>query len=123
MRKITSEGGSEVYVAEVLAYNLRVRDPWTIGDVIRKARKKRAWDQQRLGEEALRFKITGHEQKINKATISKLEGPNPYTSEFGVVWRVLATLELSFADIEGRIESPFIQESAPAKTSTGRSRG
>lgn len=100
-----------------------VRSQFTIGDVIRKARKARGWDQQRLGEEAIRFQIFGNESKINKATISKLEGKNPYTSEFGVVWRVLATLGLTFGEVERTVGSPFLdQQSAPAKASASRSR-
>lgn len=105
--------GSGVYGAHYVAYNVRVPERFTIGDVIRKERKKRGWDQQRLGEEAAHFKIVGKETKINKATISKLEGPNPYTSELGVVWRVLATLGISFADVERLTDSPFLAQPQP----------
>lgn len=119
-----STAGSDVYEASSVAYNGQVRGTFTIGDMIRKARKERHWDQQRLGEEALRFQIVGNEKKINKATISKLEGSNPYTSEFGVVWRVLATLGLSFTDVERIVGPPFLVEhkAGPAKASSGRSR-
>jgi len=116
-------GGAEVYEPQNIAYNGAMRGAFTIGDVIRKARKDRKWDQERLGAEAVKFQITGREKKINKATISKIEGANPYTSEFGVVWRVLAALGLSFADIEQRIGSPFLEHrEAPTKTSMGRRR-
>lgn len=100
-------GSSGIYGAGAIAYNQRMRGGFTIGDVIRKARNQRGWDQTRLGNEAAKFQITGEEGRINKATISKIESANPYTSELGIVWRVLAALDLSFADVERMTGRPF----------------
>ena len=115
--------GTCVYEPSRIAYNDGVRTGFTIGDVIRQARKRRGWNQERLGAETLRFKILGNEKPVNKATISKIEGADPYTSEFGVVWRVLAALDISFTEIEERVGSPFLeQHAAPDKTSARRRR-
>lgn len=113
--------GSSVYAATVIAYNVRVRK-FTVGDVIRKARKDKKWDQERLGREALRFQISGDETKVNKATISKIEGKNPYTSEFGVIWRVLAALDLTFADVERLTGAPFIEAPGEGSVPTTKRR-
>jgi len=93
-------------------YNWNVSD-FTIGDVIRKSRMARRWSQTKLGEEAARFQIGTGGTAVNKSTVSKVERA-PYTSELGTVWRLLAALNLTFADVEKRIGAPFtIEKRAP----------
>lgn len=112
-------GGSTIYAPRVGLYNPTVAHDFTFGDVIRKARKAKRWSQSRLGEEAKRFPLRADDVKINKSTVSKVE-TDPYTSEFGTVWRLLAALGLTFADAERRIESPFDVPQEP--TTTGKKR-
>ena len=78
---------------------------FSIGDVIRKAREARRWNQTRLGQEAARFLIRESDAAIDKSTVSKVER-DPYTSELGTVWRLLAAVGLTFADVESRVSSP-----------------
>lgn len=106
---------SGIYEADGIAYKVCMRGRFTIGDVVRKARKERGWDQTRLGAEAAKFQIVGDEGRVNKATISKIESGNPYTSELGVIWRVLAALDLSFAEVERASGSPFKDRPASEK--------
>lgn len=80
----------------------------SVGDVIRKARDDRGWSQTRLGQEAERFQLQ-RASPINPNTISKIER-DPYTSEFGTVWRLLAALGLTLADAERQIGSPFLKQ-------------
>lgn len=80
---------------------------FTLGDVIRKARMGRRWNQTRLGAEAAKYQLRGRDVAINKSTVSKVE-KDPYTSEFGTVWRLLAALHLKFSDVEKRVGHPFI---------------
>lgn len=82
---------------------------FTIGDVIRKARKGRKWNQQRLGKEAGKYLLHPGQKKIDKTTVSKVE-TDPYTSEFGTVWRLAAAVGLTLAAIERRVESPFLSD-------------
>src|SRR6266498_4083486 len=89
-------------------YNLTVSSDFTIGDVIRKARIARRWSQTRLGEEAGRYQIGDAAGPINKSTVSKVER-DPYTSELGTVWRLLIALNLTFAEVESRIATPFVE--------------
>lgn len=96
-----------LYEATPPPYNCRVVERFTIGDVIRKARQAKRWSQTKLGVEAARFQLSeGTQQKINKSTVSKVE-KDPYTSELGTVWRLLATLNLTFSDVESRLGIPF----------------
>ena len=95
------------YTASEGLYNLQVSD-FTIGDVIRKSRTARRWSQTKLGKEAASFQIGTGTKPINKSTVSKVER-EPYTSELGTVWRLLAALNLTFADIEHRIGMPFAE--------------
>jgi len=80
---------------------------FTLGDVIRKARQKRRWSQTKLGEQAAKFLIHEDDGQINKSTVSKIEN-DPYTSELGTVWRLLAALDLDFTDVEKRVGRPFL---------------
>jgi transcriptional regulator with XRE-family HTH domain len=75
---------------------------FTVGDVIRKARVGRRWNQKRLGDEATRFPLVGQTRPIDKGTVSKVER-DPYGSKFGTVWRLLAALNLTLADAEQQI--------------------
>jgi len=75
---------------------------FTIGDVIRKARRARRWNQARLGQEAATFPIPGQTKPIDKGTVSKVEG-DPYGSKFGTVWRLLAAVDLTLTDAEREI--------------------
>jgi transcriptional regulator with XRE-family HTH domain len=81
---------------------------WTIGDVIRKERVERGWNQERLGREAEKYALRESDVAINKNTVSKVEN-EPYSSELGTVWRLLAALSLTFAEVEQRIDPPFIE--------------
>lgn len=74
--------------------------------MIRKARKLRHWNQERLGLEAKKFTFDGAAPAIDKSTVSKIEN-DPFSSEFGTVWRLVAALGLTLADVERRIASPF----------------
>lgn len=75
---------------------------FTVGDVIRKARHERRWNQQRLGTEAAKFALPGQHGPVDKGTVSKIER-DPYGSKFGTVWRLLAALALSLTDVEREI--------------------
>lgn len=111
-------GDSSVYAAENVEYNLLMLPSLTIGDVIRKARRLRRWNQERLGKEAERYKIRGDEPKINKSTVSKVE-TDPYSSELGTVWRLVAALGLSLSEIEGEVSTPFAgRAKAPTKNAS-----
>jgi len=94
-------------MAEVL-YNARVPHDFTIGDVIRKARTSRHWSQTKLGSEAARFVIDETEKRINKSTVSKVE-KDPYSSELGTIWRLMATLGLKFTDVERKVSTPIVE--------------
>ena len=89
---------SEVYTHTNGLYTDSVRG-FTLGDVIRKARRDRRWNQERLGEEAGYFPLGQQTRAIDKGTVSKVER-DPYGSKFGTVWRLLAALNLSLADAE-----------------------
>lgn len=82
---------------------------WTIGDVIRKERDARGWNQIKLGQEAGRYVLKRSDKPINKNTVSKVE-KQPYSSKLGTVWRLLATLGLTFSEVEQRLsKAPFIE--------------
>jgi hypothetical protein len=100
-------------------YNWRVASDFTIGDVIRKSRKARRWSQTKLGIEAAHFQIGTGDAPINKSTVSKVEH-EPYTSELGTVWRLLTALNLTFAEVERRVGTPFVER---RKVSARRSAG
>jgi hypothetical protein len=99
-------------------YNCAVPRNFHIGDFIRVARKVRKWNQEKLGLEAARFPIDKSIGKIDKSTVSKVE-KEPFTSELGTVWRLLAALGCSFADAEQQISKPFPQQ-YPANSPPGR---
>lgn len=94
------------YTASEGQYNWRVGE-FTIGDVIRKSRIARRWSQTKLGTEAAYYQIGAGTFPINKSTVSKVE-KDPYSSELGTVWRLLAALRLTFAEVEHRIGAPFV---------------
>ena len=104
---VTISGG-EVYEEPDGRYKQCVPGHFTIGDVIRKARMARKWNQERLGEEAAHYRLRPADVRVNKATVSKVE-TDPMTSELGTVWRLLAALDLTFADVEKRVGPPFIR--------------
>lgn len=113
-----------LYGAAPEAYNVCVPggdSQFHLGDVIRKARQARRWNQAALGERAALFPISTDDTKIDKSTVSKIEN-NPYTSEFGTVWRLIAALGLTFADVEHRIGAPFKPVNAPSKQQRRESR-
>jgi transcriptional regulator with XRE-family HTH domain len=95
------------YAASEDQYNWLVH-AFTIGDVIRKARIARRWSQTKLGQEATYFQFGSSTKPINKSTVSKVER-EPYTSELGTVWRLLAALRLSFAEVDKRVGVPFTE--------------
>lgn len=99
------------------AYNPSVPHEFTIGDMIRKARRSRRWSQTKLGNEAARFTIDRAQPRINKSTVSKVENA-PYSSELGTVWRLMAALGLTFCDVEGQIESPVVERGSPREALT-----
>lgn len=88
-------------------YNQLVPDEFTIGDVIRKARGLRHWNQTRLGKEAAKYGLHSDSKSIDKSTVSKVER-DPYSSEFGTVWRLIAAVGLTLADVERRVTAPFV---------------
>lgn len=92
------------YTTAQPVYNSFVGE-FTVGDVIRKARDRKRWSQTRLGAEAAHFQFGTDTAPINKSTVSKVER-DPYSSEFGTVWRLLAALDLTFAEVEKRIGAP-----------------
>ena len=95
-----------------------------MGDVIRLARKQQNWKQEDLGKAAAKFPLGRSAGPINKATVVKVE-KDPFSSELATVWRLLATLNLSFADVEAQTKSPFhVSESPPAgrKIAAGQGR-
>ena len=61
------------------------RNPKQIGNLIRRARKQRAWSQIRLGEKA----------GLRQETISLIESGNPAT-KLETILAVLAALDLEF---------------------------
>ncbi len=95
------------YTASVGLYNWPV-SAFTIGDVIRKARVAKRWSQTKLGTVAASYQLGEGTLPINKSTVSKVE-KDPYTSEFGTVWRLLAALNLTFGDVERQIGKPFTE--------------
>lgn len=111
-------GSTSGYEAPTDLYNRCVRADFTIGDVVRKSRTERRWSQTKLGTEAARFPIGDRAAAINKSTVSKIER-EPYTSELGNVWRLLAALNLTFADVERLIGAPFTEKKAIRRAGTG----
>lgn len=83
------------------AYNVGVAPKLTVGDVIRKARAEKGWNQERLGSEAASYVIR-RTTPIDKNTVSKVER-DPYSSELETVWRLLAALGLTLADVEREV--------------------
>lgn len=85
-------------------YNHHVDALFHVGDVIRKARERRRWNQDRLGDEAAHYGPKGErldvpDKRINKSTVSKVE-TDPFTSEHSTIIRLLAALNLSLSDAE-----------------------
>jgi hypothetical protein len=103
---ITIEDASS-YEPTAVGYKERVDDEFTIGDVIRKARQLRRWNQTRLGQEAAKYALRRTDGPINKSTVSKVE-TDPYSSEFGTVWRLIAAVGLTLGDVERRVDAPFL---------------
>lgn len=101
-------------------YKADVPTEFTLGDVIRKARVARRWSQGKLGEEATKFPLRADDIRINKNTVSKVER-EPYSSELGTVWRLIAALGLTFAEIEKRVDPPFVER--PTVVAGKRKRG
>lgn len=101
------------YTASEGQYNWPV-SAFTIGDVIRKARIARRWSQTKLGQEATYFQFGTSTTPINKSTVSKVER-EPYTSELGTVWRLLAALNLTFAEVHTRVGPPFAERAPKAQ--------
>lgn len=89
-------------------YKCAVAPKFHIGDVIRRAREQKKWNQERLGEEAARYQLDPKETKINKSTVSKVE-TDPYSSELGTIWRLMSALNLSFTEVEESVGNPLIQ--------------
>lgn len=87
--------------------------PLTIGDVIRKARTGKRWNQETLGEKAGEFLAPGgrNPPKIGKNTVSAVEH-NPYTSDFETVCRILAALGMTLAEAERRA-GPVVHPATP----------
>ena len=110
------------YDADGRVYNRHVKGSFTIGDVIRKARTERRWNQERLGKEAELYKLTEHHGPINKSTVSKVER-NPFTSELGTVWRLLAALGIALEDVTRHAPPPFIVSSKEPPRRVTRSGG
>jgi len=81
---------------------------FSVGDVIRKARKAKHWNQARLGKEAARFVLHHDQGPINVSTVVDVEA-DPYVRKVGTVWRLLAALGLTWADVEREIPSPFTE--------------
>jgi transcriptional regulator with XRE-family HTH domain len=105
--------GTSGYRPSNAVYNERVADRFGFGDVIRKAREKRGWNQDRLGREAKKFALRTNEKKINKSTVSAVE-TNPFTSKFGTVCRLVAALGLTLAEIEEEVGAPFLPQADAA---------
>lgn len=97
---------ARTYGGEEAVYN-PLMAKFGIGDVIRITRKKRRWNQERLGDEAKKFVIHPGQGPINKSTVSKVE-TDPYTSEFITVWRVAAAAGLTLADLIAEVGTPFL---------------
>jgi transcriptional regulator with XRE-family HTH domain len=113
--------GRGLYRTESGTYKPQMPHDFTIGDVVRKERQKRKWNQERLGKEAERFALRDGDRPINKSTVSKVE-KNPYSSELGTVWRLLAALGLTFSDVERRLGSPSWLGEANARNTEGQPR-
>lgn len=93
-----------------------MQDEFTLGDVIRKQRTRRKWNQERLGIEAVKCPLGDDRKAINKSTVSKIEN-DPYGSKFGTVWRLLAALDLTLSEAERRI-GPLRKQEVEAKRRT-----
>lgn len=92
-----------IYGREESAYNRTVDATFTIGDAIRKARKKLGWNQERLGEEAARFRLGRSSGPLAINTVSKVEN-DPYSSEFATVVRLAFAVKLTLADVSRLVE-------------------
>lgn len=104
-----------IYETPSDGYNSRVPGDFTLGDLIRKKRLQKNWSQTRLGQEAARCVIRESDGPINKSTVSKVEN-DPYSSEFGTVWRLVAAVGLTFREIDHRIGLPFLEHKAASPT-------
>lgn len=109
MQNFITNGEITVYRRDAESYKHAVAR-FGLGDVIKKARQARGWTQEELGKKAEEFILSGRRPvRINKNTVSKIE-TNPYSSEFGTVWRLVAALDLTFGEIEREIEPPWVKE-------------
>jgi transcriptional regulator with XRE-family HTH domain len=106
------------YAPTIDPHTRNVASDFTIGDVIRKSRIARRWSQTKLGREAASFQIGPGTTAINKSTVSKVER-EPYTSELGTVWRLLAALGMTFAEAEKRVGTPFVERPKAAARRAG----
>jgi transcriptional regulator with XRE-family HTH domain len=113
-------GVSTVYGDRLSRYNSAVPAHFTIGDVIRRAREAKNWNQTRLGKEAAKFQLeaSATATPIDKSTVSKVE-TDPYTSELETVWRLVSALGLTLSDVERRMgDTPFHVLDAPLERRT-----
>jgi transcriptional regulator with XRE-family HTH domain len=117
MRNLLTPTDRYVYGPAPGAYNQSVTGKLHIGHVIRAARLSKKWNQTRLGEEAAKFITKPGQSAIDKSTVSKVE-TDPLSSELATVWRLIAALELTFADLEEEVGSPVV----PAKSHSHRGR-
>lgn len=103
----------------LVVYKCAVAPKVHLGHLIRLSREERGWSQEKLGTVAGGFKLTAKDKPINKSTISSLES-DPFSSGVDTLWRVMAALGLSFADLEPKLDSPFIgKPRAPSEAKTG----
>lgn len=72
-----------LHIAHIAAMNELARDPKQVGNLIRRARKRRAINQQTLGDKA----------GLRQETISLIENGNPAT-RLETLFAVLAALDL-----------------------------
>lgn len=107
-----SRQGACIYREAGGRYNWRVSYELTIGDVLRKARQKKRWSQTALGKKAIEFPLPGRVVPIGKNTVSKAEN-EPWSSELGTIWRLLAAVGLTFTDVE-KVVHPW-GEKTPAQ--------
>lgn len=68
-----------------------------VGDVIRKARRAKRWNQKKLGEKAAQYRLRDSDTTIDKSTVSAIE-KYPFVSGFDYIVRLLATLGVPLAE-------------------------
>lgn len=84
---------------DLAAITVHVTSGFHVGDVIRRTREKRKLTQEQLGKAAAAHVVGPRDGPINKSTVVAAE-KTPDRSGLGTICRLMATMGLTFSDVE-----------------------